>query len=472
MISSDRQHTLAGEATLEGIGLHTGVHAQLRIMAGEPNTGYVFVRTDLAEAPEIQAHVSNVSETRRGTTLQSGEATVHTTEHVLAALYASGIDNARLELNGPEVPILDGSALPFMEAIEAAGEIEQDAARRFFKVRKNISFRGEDGVEMLIVPLEGEAFKVTVMVDYNSPVLGTQHARMEELGAFKNEFACCRTFVFLKEVASLAEQGLIKGGDIDNAVVLAERAYSQAELSDIAKTLGRSELNGSAEHPGVLNPAELRFSNEPARHKLLDIVGDLALTGRFIQGHVLAARPGHAANVAFGRELAKAIQNQEELPDFRTDRPSLMDINDISAMLPHRYPFLLVDRIMDMDDRSITGVKNVTMNEPFFQGHFPNNPVMPGVLQVEAMAQVGGIFALSTVEDPENYSTYFMKIDGVKFKQKVLPGDTVVFHLTLISPIRRGLVNMKGRAFVRGELVSEAEMLAQIVRDRAPKDGE
>jgi UDP-3-O-[3-hydroxymyristoyl] N-acetylglucosamine deacetylase/3-hydroxyacyl-[acyl-carrier-protein] dehydratase len=472
MISSSRQHTLAGEATLEGIGLHTGVHAQLRIFAGEPNTGYVFVRTDLEGAPEIPAHVSNVSETRRGTTLQFGEATVHTTEHVLAALYASGIDNARLELNGPEVPILDGSALPFMEAIETAGEAEQDEARRFFKVRKNISYRGENGVEMLIVPLEGEEFKVTVMVDYNSPVLGTQHARMENLGAFKTEFACCRTFVFLKEVASLAEQGLIKGGDIDNAVVLAERAYTEAELNGIATSLGRSELMGSAEHPGVLNPSELRFSNEPARHKLLDIVGDLALTGRFIQGHVLAARPGHAANVAFGRELVKAILSQEDLPDFRTDRPSLMDINDIAAMLPHRYPFLLVDRIMDMDDRSITGVKNVTMNEPFFQGHFPNNPVMPGVLQVEAMAQVGGIFALSTVEDPENYSTYFMKIDGVKFKQKVLPGDTVVFHLTLISPIRRGLVNMKGRAFVRGELVSEAEMLAQIVRDRAPKDSE
>lgn len=469
MISSDRQHTLAGEASLEGIGLHTGEHAQLRISAGEPNSGYVFVRTDLEGSPEIQAHVSNVSETRRGTTLQSGEAQVHTTEHVLAALYASGIDNARLELNGPEVPILDGSALPFMEAITQAGSTEQQAPRRYFKVRKNISRRGDDGVEMLIVPVERDVLKVTVMVDYNSPVLGTQHARLEDLSSFQDEFAGCRTFVFLKEVASLAEQGLIKGGDIDNAVVLAERAYDSSELEEIAKALGRKELSGSAEHPGVINPSDLRFPNEPARHKLLDIVGDLALTGHFIHGHVLAARPGHAANVAFAQDLAMAIQDQEDLPDFRTDRPSLMDINDISAMLPHRYPFLLVDRIMDMDDRSITGVKNVTMNEPFFQGHFPNNPVMPGVLQVEAMAQVGGIFALSTVEDPENYSTYFMKIDGVKFKQKVLPGDTVVFHLTLISPIRRGLVNMKGRAFVRGELVSEAEMLAQIVRDRAPK---
>lgn len=467
MISSDRQHTLAGEASFEGIGLHTGVNAHLRIVSGEPDTGYVFVRTDLEGHPEIQALVSNVSETRRGTTLQSGEGTVHTTEHVLAALYASGIDNARLELNGPEVPILDGSAMPFLEGLEAAGTTEQQAQRRFFKVRKNVSYRGGDGVEMLIVPLESDELKVTVMVDYNSPVLGTQHARMEGLETFKSEFASCRTFVFLKEIASLAEQGLIKGGDIDNAVVLAERAYSSSELKEIGTALGRTTLTGSADQPGVLNPSELRFSNEPARHKLLDIVGDLALTGRFIQGHVLAARPGHAANVAFAKELRKVIQAQEELPDFRTDRPALMDINDISAMLPHRYPFLLVDRIMDMDDTSITGVKNVTMNEPFFQGHFPDNPVMPGVLQVEAMAQVGGIFALSTVDDPENYSTYFMKIDGVKFKQKVLPGDTLVFHLALVSPIRRGLVNMKGRAFVRGELVSEAEMLAQIVRDRA-----
>ena len=470
MISSNRQHTLATNLQFEGIGLHTGKQAQLRILPGEANTGYVFVRKDLEGAPSIEAHVSNVGETLRGTTLQSGDVTVHTTEHVLAALYASGIDNAVLELDGPEVPILDGSALPFMSQIEKAGSTEQEADRRFFKVRKNISYRGGDGVEMLVVPLEEDEFKVTVMVDYNSPVLGTQHARMEHLGAFKADIAGCRTFVFLKEVASLAEQGLIQGGDIDNAIVLAERAYSETEIKDIVQALGRDTLSGTAEQPGVVNPSDLRFPNEPARHKLLDIVGDLALTGRFIQGHVLAARPGHAANVAFAKELAEVIRAQEDLPDFRTDRESLMDINDIAAMLPHRYPFLLVDRIMDMNDKSITGVKNVTMNEPFFQGHFPDNPVMPGVLQVEAMAQVGGIFALSTVEDPENYSTYFMKIDGVKFKQKVLPGDTVVFYLTLVSPIRRGLINMKGRAYVRGELVSEAEMLAQIVRDRATKE--
>jgi len=467
MIASDRQHTLAGEAFLEGIGLHTGEQAKLTLRPAEPGTGYVFIRTDLEGQPSVHAVASNVSETRRGTTLKEGDATVHTTEHVLAALYASGIDNAVLELQGPEVPILDGSAQPFLEAIDRAGSVAQDAARNYFKVRKNISLRTEDGVEMLLVPLEEDAFKATVMVDYRSPILGTQHARLESLEAFGTDIAPCRTFVFLKEVVTLAEQGLIKGGDIDNAVVLAERAYSSEELGEVARALGRTKLNGSAEYPGVLNPSDLRFDNEPARHKLLDIVGDLALTGRFIQGHLLAARPGHAANVAFAKLLTKHIQAQENLPDFRTDRPSLMDINDIAKLLPHRYPFLLVDRIMDMDDQSITGVKNVTMNEPFFQGHFPNNPVMPGVLQVEAMAQVGGIFALSQVEDPENYSTYFMKIDNVKFKQKVLPGDSIVFHLQLVSPIRRGLVNMRGRAFVRGELVSEAEMLAQVIRDRA-----
>ena len=469
MIASDRQHTLKEPIEFEGIGLHTGESSKLIVEPAEANSGYVFVRTDLEGHPEIPALACNVVETRRGTTLGQGDATVHTTEHVLAALYASGIDNAVLKIDGPEVPILDGSAMPFVQEIDQVGSLNQDAPRRFFKVRNNISNKDENGSEMLLVPLDRDGFKVTVMVDYNSPILGTQHARLEDLSKFGQDIAACRTFVFLKEVASLAEQGLIKGGDVDNAVVLAEREYSPEELNGIAKAVGRKELNEPARTPGVLNPSDLRFNNEPARHKLLDIIGDLALTGRFIQGHVLAARPGHAANVAFAQLLTQQIEALENLPDFRTDRPSLLDINDITQLLPHRYPFLLVDRILDMDEQSITGVKNVTMNEPFFQGHFPNNPVMPGVLQVEAMAQVGGIFALSSVEDPENYSTYFMKIDGVKFKQKVLPGDTLIFHLTLMSPIRRGLVNMKGRAYVRGELVSEAEMLAQVVRDRAPE---
>jgi UDP-3-O-[3-hydroxymyristoyl] N-acetylglucosamine deacetylase/3-hydroxyacyl-[acyl-carrier-protein] dehydratase len=287
---------------------------------------------------------------------------------------------------------------------------------------------------------------------------------MYTLEDFSSEIASCRTFVFLKEVATLAREGLIKGGDVANAVVLVERPYSDEELSEIAQLVGKSSLEMHVESKGVLKTSDLRYPNEPARHKLLDIVGDLALTGYFIQGHILAARPGHAGNVAFAKILKAQIKSELGLPNLDPERPSILDINDISRMLPHRYPFLLVDRILEMDESSITGVKNVTMNEPFFMGHFPNNPVMPGVLQVEAMAQVGGIFALSSVDNPEEYTTYFMKIDNVRFKQKVLPGDTIIFHLELISPIRRGLVNMRGRGFVRGQLVSEAEMLAQIAK--------
>jgi UDP-3-O-[3-hydroxymyristoyl] N-acetylglucosamine deacetylase/3-hydroxyacyl-[acyl-carrier-protein] dehydratase len=323
---------------------------------------------------------------------------------------------------------------------------------------------------MLVVPLLEDEFRLTVMVDYNSPILGTQHARLDGLGDFAKEIAPCRTFVFMKEVKELAEQGLIKGGDVDNAVVLAERPYSKDELQSIAKTMGRKELGVVEDEAGVVSTSSLRFPNEPARHKLLDILGDLALTGYFIKGHILAVRPGHQANVEFAKEIEKRILESEDLPDFNTDRESILDVNQISKLLPHRYPFLLVDRILDMDDNSITGVKNVTINEPYFQGHFPNNPVMPGVLQVEAMAQVGGVFALSSVKDPEFWSTYFLKIDDVRFKQKVLPGDSIVFHLKLISPIRRGLVHMQGKGYVRGTLVSQAILLAQVIKDRVPAE--
>ena len=324
----------------------------------------------------------------------------------------------------------------------------------------------EKEVEMLAVPEPNDEFRLTVMVDYRSPVLGTQHASMHKLQDFKEDIAKCRTFVFLKEVKALAQSNLIKGGDLNNAVVLIERPYAETELQEIADLLGKQSLHAQADVPGVLNTSPLRYQNEPARHKLLDIMGDLALTGKFIQAHILAARPGHAGNVSFAKILKKKMKEELGKPNLDTNRPSLFDINQIAGMLPHRYPFLLVDKIFEVDDTSIVGCKNVTVNEPFFQGHFPDNPVMPGVLQVEAMAQVGGIFALQTVDEPENYTTYFMKIDNVKFKQKVIPGDTIVFHLELISPIRRGLVNMRGRGYVQGNLVSEAEMLAQIVKDR------
>ena len=333
---------------------------------------------------------------------------------------------------------------------------------------ENIAFEDtEKGVEMLAVPTNGGEYRVTVMVDYNSPILGTQHAQMYNLGQFSSEISKCRTFVFLRELELLAKNGLIKGGSLDNAIVMVDKEYTEGQIKDILKELGREEIDVKVEGIGVLNTIKLQYENEPARHKLLDIIGDLALTGKFIRGHILAARPGHHGNVAFAKVLKAWDKKRQSTVSFDLTK-TVFDINQISKMLPHRYPFLLVDRVIAMDNESIVGLKNITLNEPFFQGHFPGNPVMPGVLQIEAMAQVGGIFALSQVEEPELYSTYFMKIDGVKFKQKVVPGDTLIFHLKLESPIRRGLVNMRGVAYVNGKEVGEATMLAQVVKDKAP----
>ena len=464
---SEKQRTLKGIVKVNGIGLHTGLEVNLEIHPAPDNHGYKFQRIDLEGKPIIKADVDYVVSTERGTTLEQHNAKVHTTEHVLAALYGCQVDNALITIDGPEIPIMDGSSLKFVEAIEKVGYEDQNTERTYFELSENIPWEDEEkGIEFLAIP--DVNYRLTVMVDYQSPALGTQHASMYHIGEFKSEISKCRTFVFLKELEYLAKNDLIKGGDLDNAIVMVERPeVSQDELTKLAKLLGKEDLKVSVEGIGVLNSTKLQFENEPARHKLLDIVGDLALIGKPIKAHILAARPGHFGNVEFAKVLKAQIKKQQAKgKTFDLSKEPLYNINEIEKMLPHRFPFLMVDKIMEITEDSIWGVKNITMNEPIFTGHFPGNPVFPGDLQVEAMAQVGGIFALSKVEEPHLYSTYFMKINNVKFKQKVLPGDSVVFELTLMSPIRRGLVEMSGKAYVNGKEVAEAEMLAQIVKDK------
>lgn len=458
-----KQTTLKAPVTLHGVGLHSGAEVSLTFQPAEANHGYKFRRVDLPGQPIIEADCDLVTDTSRGTTLEKKGASISTVEHVLAALVGLEIDNVLLDVSGPEMPIMDGSSKPFVEALSACGTVELDAEREYFEIPYNIHFTDEaNQVEIIAMPVND--YRLTVMVDYNSPILGSQHAALTHISEFKNQIAPCRTFCFLHELELLLAHNLIKGGDLNNAIVVVDRAVSQEELDRLAKVFNKPSVEVRKE--GILNNLDLRFQNEPARHKLLDMIGDLALAGMPIKGQIMAARPGHASNVAFAKKIKQVIKKeqrrkQEGPPQYDTNAKPLYNTSDIIKMLPHKHPFLLVDKIISKDDRTIVAVKNITYDQPFFAGHFPGDPIMPGVLQLEAMAQAGGVLILSTVPDPENYSTYFLKIDNAKFKDKVVPGDTLVMKMELLD-IRRGICTMTGKAFVGEKLVSEAEMTALI----------
>ncbi len=453
------QKTIKQEFSVHGRGLHTGKEVTITVKPAPENHGYKFKRIDLDSQPIIKADADLVVSTERGTTLEYNKARVYTTEHLLAALYGSEIDNALIELDAPELPIMDGSSKAFVEKITEVGIQEQKDVKKFLYLQENIKYEDpKKQAEILAVP--DNEMRVTVMVDYNSPLLGTQHASMYNLREFASQISNSRTFVFLREVEFLLKQGLIKGGDVDSALVMVDQEVSKEKLSELRTLFNKPNID--VQGIGMLNNVTLRHENEPARHKLLDIVGDLALVGAPIKGHVLAARPGHKTNVEFARMLKRIFVGQKNSAPVFDLNNTVKDINQIKALLPHRHPFLLIDKIIELGDEHIVGVKNVSYTESFFQGHFPENPVMPGVLIIEAMAQTGGILILQQVPDPENYLTYFMKIDKVKFKQKVVPGDTLVMRLELLTPIRHSIVNMKASAYVGKTLVAEGELMAQV----------
>lgn len=459
-----KQQTLNGEFSVKGKGLHTGLEIEATFLPAPENHGYKIQRLDLEGEPTIDALAENVTDTERGTVLARGEVRVSTVEHALAALYAAGVDNCLIKVTGPEIPILDGSARQFSEAIEKVGLVEQNADKYYYVVKRKIEVRDpQTGAHLTVLP--DSDFSVDVMISFNSSVLTNQFARLENMSDFKDEISASRTFVFVREIEPLLNANLIKGGDLDNAIVIYDKEMTQEKLDHISDLMGVEHKQVS--ELGFINNRPLQFDNEPARHKLLDVLGDTSLIGRPLKGRIIACRPGHKINTTFAKQIRKEILRQElQAPTYHPSQAPLMDINDIREHLPHRYPMLLVDKIIEKGETYIVGVKNVTVNEPFFQGHFPQEPVMPGVLLIEAMAQTGGLLVLGTVEDPETYSTYFMKIDNVKFRQKVVPGNTLLFHVSFMTPLRRGCALMKGVAFVGDKVVCECEFMAQIVKNK------